>query len=212
MLAVRLERNVLQKHDFVIAADLLEGPGQMHRRVFGIALEIFAPGAGDAARCIEQPFACRVVAGPADQRPDGLAQPRQGCRRPARIRPGHRPRDRHVRSLKLQLDITCDYRRLVANIRHGDNLPIAALGQRPQRPQPVAGSRPVVDLQPDAEMVGENLAAVEQASEQRVAAARDRMEGPGAIESVSEIRALRLARAASAVIDLETRNRLAGLR
>ena len=67
MLAMRLERDVLQQHDLVIAADLLEGPGEVDRRVLGIAAGIFAPGPRHALRRVEQAFAVGVVAGPADQ-------------------------------------------------------------------------------------------------------------------------------------------------
>src|SRR3954447_4239123 len=72
MLAVRLERNVLQKNDFVVAADFLKGAAEMHRRIFGIAAGIFAPRAGHAARRVEQPFPVGIVAGPANEGPDRL--------------------------------------------------------------------------------------------------------------------------------------------
>src|SRR3546814_16376266 len=41
MFAVRLERNIAQQHDLVIAADLFESAGQMNRRVLAIAVAIF---------------------------------------------------------------------------------------------------------------------------------------------------------------------------
>src|SRR2546423_2172902 len=72
MLAVRLERNVLQKHDLVVAADLLKGAAEMHRRIFGITAGIFAPGAGDAARGVDQTLTVGIVAGPANEGPDRL--------------------------------------------------------------------------------------------------------------------------------------------
>ena len=73
MLAKALEGDVLEEDDLVIAANLLEGPRQMDGRVFGIALGIFAPCLGDAARGVGQPLAVRVVAGPADKGADRLA-------------------------------------------------------------------------------------------------------------------------------------------
>src|SRR5438309_5094442 len=70
--AVGLERDVLEQDNLVIAADLFERAAEMVRRIFPIAARIFAPGAGDAPRCIEQPLAGRIVAGPADQGADRL--------------------------------------------------------------------------------------------------------------------------------------------
>src|SRR5690349_9790802 len=72
VLAVRLERDVPQEHDLVIAADLFEGAAEVDRGILGIALGIFLPRTGDAARRVEQALAVRVVAGPADERSDGL--------------------------------------------------------------------------------------------------------------------------------------------
>src|SRR3546814_4724558 len=69
MFAVRLERNIAQQHDLVIAADLFESAGQMNRRVLDIAVAIFLPRARDALRRVAQPFARGIVAGPFDQRP-----------------------------------------------------------------------------------------------------------------------------------------------
>src|SRR6185369_81361 len=68
MLAVRLERNVLQQHDLVIAADLLEGAAEMDGGILLVALGIFLPGTSNAARRVEQPFAVWVVPCPANQR------------------------------------------------------------------------------------------------------------------------------------------------
>src|SRR3546814_14911364 len=67
MFAMRLERNVAQQHDLVIAADLLEGARQMDRGILVIALAIFLPSPRDAARRIAQALARRVVARPIDQ-------------------------------------------------------------------------------------------------------------------------------------------------
>src|SRR6185503_4951782 len=72
MLAVRLERDVLQQHNLVIAANLLEGAAKVVRGVFPIAARIFLPCACDAPRRVEQALALRVVAGPADQRANGV--------------------------------------------------------------------------------------------------------------------------------------------
>src|SRR5690242_15447548 len=72
VLAMRLERDRLQQNDLVIAADLLEGPVEVHRRVLGIALGIFAPGTSDAPRGVEQALTVGIVAGPANERSDRL--------------------------------------------------------------------------------------------------------------------------------------------
>ena len=88
MLAMRLERDVLQQHDLVIAADLLEGAAEMVGRILAIAAGIFAPGARDALRRVEQPLAVGIVAGPADQGPhrllDVVAAPRPCAARATR--------------------------------------------------------------------------------------------------------------------------------
>jgi hypothetical protein len=60
VLAVRLERNVAQQHDLVVAAHLVEGAGEVRHRVFVIAAEILAIGARDPARRVEQPLALGV--------------------------------------------------------------------------------------------------------------------------------------------------------
>ena len=92
----------------------------------------------------------------------------------------------------------------VADIGNRDDLPIAALGQRPERPQIAPRrARCVVDLQPDTELVGPDSAVVEQAAEQRVARARDRVQRPGAVERISEAHRLRPAGAAAAIVDLD---------
>src|SRR3546814_589182 len=72
MFAMRLERNVAQQHDLVIAADLFEGARQMDRGILVIALAILLPRARDAARGVEQAFARRTVACPLDQRAHGV--------------------------------------------------------------------------------------------------------------------------------------------
>src|SRR5438270_13895457 len=72
MLAVRLKGDVLQQHDLVVAADLLEGAAEMHRRILGITAGIFAPSARDAARRVEQTFAVGIVASPPDESADRL--------------------------------------------------------------------------------------------------------------------------------------------
>ncbi len=70
MLAMRLERDVAQQDDLVIAADLCKGARQVHRRILVITLAIIPPGTCDALRCVEQAFALRVLADPAEQRLD----------------------------------------------------------------------------------------------------------------------------------------------
>src|SRR5690348_8829247 len=72
MLAVRLERDVLQKDDLVVAADLLERPAEVDGRILLIAARIFTPRTGDPSRGVEKTFAVRIVAGPANERPDRL--------------------------------------------------------------------------------------------------------------------------------------------
>src|SRR5690349_7526747 len=72
VLAVRLERDVLEKDDLVVAAHFLERAIQVPRRIFLIALGIFAPRAGHAPGRIEQPLPVRIVARPADESPDRL--------------------------------------------------------------------------------------------------------------------------------------------
>ena len=65
VLAMRLEADVLQEDDLVIAVGLLEHALQQRHRVLVIAAEIFAVGADDTVGRAEQPLALRVVAGPA---------------------------------------------------------------------------------------------------------------------------------------------------
>src|SRR5690606_21897798 len=85
MLAVALERDVLEQHDLVVAADLLEHPAQMARRILLVALAVFLPRARDALRRVAQTFAFRIVAGPADQGADAFLHPPGHARLAARI-------------------------------------------------------------------------------------------------------------------------------
>src|SRR3982750_498740 len=105
---------------------------------------------------------------------------------PAPTRRDRRLPARHARmersSAKFPCHIVGDHRRLLPNIRAGDNLPIAALGQRPERPQIVPGSGLLIDLKANAELVGADLPCVEQASQQAVLRSRYGMEWAGAIE------------------------------
>src|SRR5438270_2485649 len=72
MLAMGLERNVLEQYDLVIAADFLERSAEVDGRILLIALGIFAPGASDATRRVEQTLPVGIVPGPADQCPDSV--------------------------------------------------------------------------------------------------------------------------------------------
>jgi hypothetical protein len=67
MLAIAFETDVAQHDHLVIALDLLEGPLQHGHRVFLVAAEPLAVGAGHPAGCVEQALAVRVVASPAQQ-------------------------------------------------------------------------------------------------------------------------------------------------
>src|SRR4051812_3809754 len=75
---MRLEADVTQQHDLVVAGDLFEGTLQILARVVEISGKPFFVGANEAARCAAKPFALGVVAGPADQSLD------RGFRLPAR--------------------------------------------------------------------------------------------------------------------------------
>lgn len=55
MLAMRLERNVLQQDDLVITAHFLEYARKVARRVVGIARAIFPPRPRNAVRRVDQP-------------------------------------------------------------------------------------------------------------------------------------------------------------
>ena len=63
VLAMRLERYILEKDDLVIAADLLERAAEVLRRILAIAAGIFLPGAGDPGGRIEQALSVGIVAG-----------------------------------------------------------------------------------------------------------------------------------------------------
>jgi hypothetical protein len=65
MFAVRLERDVAQQNDLVIAADLFECPRKMDCGIFLIAPAIISPGARDAPWRVDETFAFRVLADPA---------------------------------------------------------------------------------------------------------------------------------------------------
>ena len=67
---MRMERNVAQQDDFVIASDFLERALQVHRRVFLIARAVLLPRAAIAGGSVDQPFALRVITGPAQQGAD----------------------------------------------------------------------------------------------------------------------------------------------
>jgi hypothetical protein len=62
---MRLEADVLQQDDLVVAGNLLEGAMQQRHGVFAVAVEEFFIGAHHPVGSAEQPFARRVVAGPA---------------------------------------------------------------------------------------------------------------------------------------------------
>src|SRR5262249_4910722 len=67
VLAMRLEADVLQEDDLVIAGNLLEGAVQQLHRVLAVAAEEFLIGADHPVRRAEQALALRVVARPADE-------------------------------------------------------------------------------------------------------------------------------------------------
>src|SRR4051794_39021767 len=98
-----------------------------------------------------------------------------------------------------------DRRRLLANVGHGDDLPIQPFGERPQSPQmfPPKDSRMRVDVEADAEMVGTSGPRVEQAAEQRIPRPAYRTERAGAVEHIIEAvgRAPRPAAAADFDVD-----------
>jgi len=70
--AVRFEFDVAQHDQLVVTLDFLEGARQVFARVDAVAAEPVAVGFGDPARGIEQAFARRVFAGPAQQGADGI--------------------------------------------------------------------------------------------------------------------------------------------
>src|SRR5690554_4392167 len=72
MLAVALERDVLEQNDLVVTADFLESARKMSRRILGIAEAVFLPGARHPRRRVQQALAVGIVAGPADERAHGI--------------------------------------------------------------------------------------------------------------------------------------------
>src|ERR1700733_9356761 len=71
MLAMRLEADVAQTHDFVVTAGLLESAFEVFARIVVVAGKPFLIGAHHARRRGAQAFAIRIVAGPLDERADG---------------------------------------------------------------------------------------------------------------------------------------------
>jgi hypothetical protein len=69
--AVRVELDVAQHDDVVVAPHIVEGARQGFGRIIFVAAEILAEGLGHSLRGIEQAFAVRVVPGPGQQDPDG---------------------------------------------------------------------------------------------------------------------------------------------
>ena len=70
MFTVRLERNVVEHHDFVISADLMKNSRQMIGRIIMIPLAIFLPCTRDAGRRFDQSLARRIIADPPDETED----------------------------------------------------------------------------------------------------------------------------------------------
>jgi len=71
MLAMALERNPAQHNHLIVAFDLLERLLKDVDGVLRVAREILLERACDAARCLDQAVALRIVAGPADNRAHG---------------------------------------------------------------------------------------------------------------------------------------------
>src|SRR5689334_22392127 len=95
--------------------------------------------------------------------------------------------------------------RLLPNVRHRNNFPVASLGQRTEGPQAFAGggARALVDFETDAEMIGTDLTGVEQASEKRIAGPCNRVQRTGPVEGVIEAHRVRHRGAPLADRDLE---------
>jgi len=72
MLAMRLERDIPQRNDFVVARDLFKCPAQVVGGVLLIAGEPFLERTRDPRGRALKPFAVRVVAGPAEQHAHGI--------------------------------------------------------------------------------------------------------------------------------------------
>src|SRR5437762_9143518 len=70
MLAMRVELDVAQHDDIVIAADVFERGGQCLERAFFVSLEELAIGIGDASRRVAEPLACGIIASPGNERAD----------------------------------------------------------------------------------------------------------------------------------------------
>src|SRR3546814_4213765 len=69
---MRLEGDVLQKDNFIIAAHLLECPAEMMSGFFAISLAIFFQGPSDTLGCVGQPFPGGIAPRPANERRDCL--------------------------------------------------------------------------------------------------------------------------------------------
>ncbi len=63
--AMRLERNITQHDQFIVAIDFLERPLQKSDRVLSIPPEPVVVCQGDPFGCINQAFAFWIIAGPA---------------------------------------------------------------------------------------------------------------------------------------------------
>jgi hypothetical protein len=72
MFAMRLEGNVAQHDDLVVAGNFLKSPAEVVARVLRIAGEPFFVGPHDPGRRAEHSRAFRIVAGPANERADGV--------------------------------------------------------------------------------------------------------------------------------------------
>jgi len=72
VLAMALELDVAQHDQLVVAGDLLEGALEVFARLVGIAAEPVAVGIDDALGRVQQSLARRVLAGPAQQRANGV--------------------------------------------------------------------------------------------------------------------------------------------
>ena len=94
--------------------------------------------------------------------------------------------------VKLPRDVVGDRRRLLANIGNGNDFPIPALGQRPQRPHALAGARMPSTSSPMPSWSGRTAPP---SSRLRSSGSRVRAiecKRPGAIERVGEAPRLRL--------------------
>ena len=71
VLAEADDANVLEDHEFVIAADLVEGALEIVARIDFIAREKLAVGARHTLRRVDQTLAIRIVSRPFDENPHG---------------------------------------------------------------------------------------------------------------------------------------------